>query len=108
MCKRCIIALIVPFIAILAFAAETAAEKPKAAQSISELEQQLLKVLLDTHTPGVSVAIVHRDGPEWVTALGKADIASNRDATAWTLFRIGSTSKAFASRSRAGITSPFL
>src|SRR3954463_12262476 len=99
MCKRCISALILPFIAILAFAADRPAEKPKAAQSISELQQQLQKVLSDTHTPGVSVAIVHRDGPEWVTALGKADVASNRDATAWTLFRIGSTSKAFASLS---------
>jgi CubicO group peptidase (beta-lactamase class C family) len=97
MCKRFVSALILPFIATLAFAAGKPAEKPKPAQSIPELQQQLSKILTDTHTPGVSVAIVHRDGPEWVTALGKADVASNRDATAWTLFRIGSTSKAFAS-----------
>jgi CubicO group peptidase (beta-lactamase class C family) len=91
-------ALVLPFIATLAFAAKPA-DKPKPAQSISELQQQITKILADTHTPGVSIAIVHRDGPEWVTALGKADVASNRDATAWTLFRIGSTSKAFASLS---------
>jgi CubicO group peptidase (beta-lactamase class C family) len=91
-------ALVLPFIATLAFAAAKPADKPKAAQSIPEL-QQLTKILADTHTPGVSIAIVHRDGPEWVTALGKADVASNRNATAWTLFRIGSTSKAFASLS---------
>ena len=96
-------ALILPFLATLAFAADKPAQpkpdKPKPAQSIPELQQQIQKILADTHTPGVSIAIVHRDGPEWVTALGKADVASNRDATAWTLFRIGSTSKAFASLS---------
>jgi CubicO group peptidase (beta-lactamase class C family) len=74
-------------------------EKQKAAQSIDELRQQLEKVLAETHTPGVSVAIVHRDGPEWVAGLGKADVASGRDTTAETLFRIGSVSKGFASLS---------
>ena len=99
MCKRSVSALILPFIATLAFAAAKPPEKPKPAQSIAELRQQLTKIITDTHTPAVSIAIVHRDGPEWVTALGKADVASNREATAWTLFRIGSTSKAFASLS---------
>jgi CubicO group peptidase (beta-lactamase class C family) len=99
MCKRSISALILPLITTLAFAAPNPPEKPKPAQSIPELQRQITKILSDTHTPGVSIAIVHRDGPEWVTALGKADVASNRDATAWTLFRIGSTSKAFASLS---------
>jgi len=74
-------------------------EKPKPAQSIDELRQQLEKILKDTHTNGVSVAIVHKDGPEWVAGLGIADVASNRPVTADTLFRIGSTSKAFASLS---------
>jgi CubicO group peptidase (beta-lactamase class C family) len=74
-------------------------EKPKPAQSVDELKQQLEKILKDTHTPGVSVAIVHREGPEWVAGLGTADVASSRPATANTLFRIGSTSKAFTSLS---------
>ena len=74
-------------------------EEPKPAQSIDELHQQVEKILKDTHTNGVSIAIVHRDGPEWVTGLGMADLASNRAATADTLFRIGSTSKAFVSLS---------
>ena len=74
-------------------------EQPKPAQSTDELRQQLEKILKDTHTPGVSVAIVHKDGPEWVAGVGIADVASNRPATADTLFRIGSTSKAFASLS---------
>ncbi len=74
-------------------------EKPKPAQSIDELRQQIEKILKDTHTNGVSIAIVHKNGPEWVTGLGMADLAGNRAATADTLFRIGSTSKAFVSLS---------
>jgi CubicO group peptidase (beta-lactamase class C family) len=42
---------------------------------------------------------VRKDGPEWTAGLGVADVASNRLATADTLFRIGSTSKAFSSLS---------
>lgn len=72
-------------------------QKTPPAQSIPELQQQLEKILKDTHTPGVSVAIVHREGPEWIAALGTADVATSRPVTADTLFRIGSTSKAFAS-----------
>lgn len=74
-------------------------DTPEPVQSIEELRQQLEKILKDTRTPGMSVAIVHRDGPEWITGLGKADLASDRAATSETLFRIGSTSKAFASLS---------
>ena len=74
-------------------------ETPKPAQSIEELKQQLEKILKDTHTPGMSVAIVHREGPEWIAGLGKADVAADRATTSETLFRIGSTSKAFAALS---------
>lgn len=72
-------------------------QTPKPAQSIDGLREQLEKILKETHTPGASVAIVHRDGPEWVAGLGKADVASARPATPETLFRIGSISKTFAS-----------
>jgi CubicO group peptidase (beta-lactamase class C family) len=74
-------------------------QPPKPAQSISELQQQLEKILKDTRVPGVSVAIVKRDGPEWVGGVGLADVAGNTPVTADTQFRIGSTSKAFASLS---------
>lgn len=74
-------------------------EPPRPAQSIPELRQQIEKILADTHTPGVSVAIVHRDRPEWVAGVGKSNVAANQPATDETLFRIGSTSKAFASLS---------
>ena len=67
--------------------------------SINELQQQLEQTLKDTRTPGMSVAIVHRDGPEWVAGLGLADVAAGRSATPDTLFRIGSVSKSFAALS---------
>lgn len=70
-------------------------EPPKPAQSIAELQQQIEKILKDSHTPGVSLAIVRMDGPEWVAGLGTADVAANKPNTPDTLFRIGSTSKAF-------------
>ncbi len=85
--------------ATASFAQAKKDETPKPAQSIPELRQQLEKILADTHTPGVSVAIVHRDGPEWIAGLGKSDVASNQPTGPDTLFRIGSTSKAFASLS---------
>ncbi len=69
----------------------------KPAQSIEELQTQLENVLKDMHVPGMSVALVNRDGPMWTAGLGKADLASDRTATAATLFRIGSVSKGFIS-----------
>lgn len=90
------VVLLLSILASLCFAAGKP-EPLKPAQSVEELHQQLEKILKDTHTPGTSVAIVHRDGPEWVAGLGKSDVASGRATTPETLFRIGSTSKAFAS-----------
>jgi CubicO group peptidase (beta-lactamase class C family) len=66
------------------------------AQSIADLKREIEKVLAQTHTPGLAVAIVRRDGPEWVAGMGLADVATGRLATADTLFRIGSVSKGFA------------
>jgi len=86
-------------LAIPCFAQNKKEETPKPAQSIEELKQQLEKILKDTHTPGMAVAIVHREGPEWIAGLGKADVAADRTTSPETLFRIGSTSKAFAALS---------
>jgi CubicO group peptidase (beta-lactamase class C family) len=72
------------------------AEPPSPPKSISELQAAIEKVLQETKTPGVGIAIVGRDKAEWVAGLGKADVAANKLATAETLFRIGSVSKSFA------------
>lgn len=69
------------------------AAEPK---SVPELKSAIEKVLKETKTPGAAIAIVSRDRDEWVAGIGKADVAANEPATADTLFRIGSVSKAFA------------
>lgn len=84
---------------LTACSSKNAKDKTHSAQSIEELKIQLEKILEDRHVPGMSVAIVHRDGQKLVAGLGKADVASNRAATADTLFRVASTSKAFVSLS---------
>jgi CubicO group peptidase (beta-lactamase class C family) len=90
------LALLLCLCAPAGYAAAKKDDLPPPATSIAELQRQLEQVLKEQHVPGVSIAIVHRDGPEWVAGLGLADVASGRAATAETLFRIGSTSKAFA------------
>src|ERR1700751_5957624 len=72
-------------------------QPPKPAHSVQELQQPIGKILKHSHPPGFSVAIVQRDCPESVAGLGKPDVSSDRSVTPETLFRIGSTSKAFAS-----------
>jgi len=79
--------------ALLVFPGELRAAEPK---SIPELQAAIEAVLKETKTPGAAIAIVSRDKEEWVAGLGKADVAANQPATADTLFRIGSVSKAFA------------
>ncbi len=93
---------ILVFIFILSFAIPAFAQKPPKTnlpKTTAELRQQIEKVLKDTHTPGAGIAIVKRDGPEWVAGIGLADVAANRAVTPDTLFRIGSISKGFVSLS---------
>ncbi len=97
--RRILSALIFLFACTASLAADKKNDEHKAAQSVADLRQQLEQILKETHTPGLSVVIVRKDGPEWVAGVGTADVASNRTATADTLFRIGSTSKAFVSLS---------
>jgi CubicO group peptidase (beta-lactamase class C family) len=88
--------VLLSFLAGIAAAAEGPQSTP-AATSIAQLQQQLEAALRETHTPGMSLAIVRASGPEWVAGLGIADVASGTPSTSQTLFRIGSTSKAFTS-----------
>ena len=68
-----------------------AAEPPKAKPpaTIAELQQRIARVLQETKTPGIGIAIVRRDGPEWVAGIGLADVAARKPVTPDTLFRIG-------------------
>ncbi len=70
-----------------------------APRTIPELEARIREVLDSTHTPGVGLTLVSRDSVLYAGGLGLANVASKRPATAGTLFRIGSTSKAFTALS---------
>ena len=68
-------------------------------KTLADLQARLQDILKESHVPGVSVAIVRADGPEWIGAVGVRDVAGGQAADGDTLFRIGSTSKAFVSLS---------
>src|SRR5678816_4795088 len=72
-----------------------AAPAPPPPRSIPELEARIRTILDSTHTPGVALTIVTRDSVLYAGGLGLANVAAKVPATGKTLFRIGSTSKAF-------------
>jgi len=61
--KWMILAVLISLLTSICLAAQNS-DAPKPAQSTDELRQQLEKILKDTHTNGVSVAIVHKDWPD--------------------------------------------
>lgn len=79
-------------------AADTAtADSAVPPRSIPELQARIREILAETKTPGIGITIVSRDSVLWAAGIGTADVAAGRAATDTTLFRIGSTSKAFVS-----------
>lgn len=66
-------------------------------QTITQLQIAIEKVLKDSRNPAVGLAMVQEDSILWVAGLGKANIENDIKATEKTMFRIGSTSKMFAS-----------
>jgi CubicO group peptidase (beta-lactamase class C family) len=88
-----IICFVAPFLVYSFHATADAGECPR---TIPQLQAAIEKVLEETKTRGVGIAIVSTNRPEWIAGIGKADIASNLPVTTNTLFRLGSISKAFA------------
>jgi len=64
-------------------------------KTLEELQKALKDVLENNHVPGAGVALVSRGEILWCGGIGKADLASGRDATCHTEFRAGSISKTF-------------
>lgn len=71
------------------------AAEPAPTPELTSLQEKIERILQHTRTPGAGIALVRHDGPEWIAGLGLAEVATRRPATSDTLFRIGSTSKAF-------------
>jgi CubicO group peptidase (beta-lactamase class C family) len=64
-------------------------------KTLAELQKAMKDVLDKDHVPGAGVALVSNGELLWCGGLGKADIASSRDVTCDTEFRVGSISKSF-------------
>jgi CubicO group peptidase (beta-lactamase class C family) len=91
---------LVALTALLTTASSAGAQRHAAAvrpspRTIAELELRVREVLTRTNTPGAGLAIVTRDSVVYAGGIGLADVERRRPATGATLFRIGSTSKAF-------------
>ena len=63
--------------------------------TIEELEARIRHLLDSTKTPGAGLAIVRHDSVVYTGGFGSARVTPEVRSTAATLFRIGSTSKAF-------------
>ena len=63
--------------------------------SVDELLDAIEDVREEHDVPAVGLALVAASGPVWVGSLGTADLATDREADADTVYRIGSTSKMF-------------
>ena len=64
-------------------------------KTLEELQKAMKDVVDKDHVPGAGVALVSNGELLWCGGFGKADIASGRDITCDTEFRVGSISKSF-------------
>jgi CubicO group peptidase (beta-lactamase class C family) len=64
-------------------------------KTLPELQKAMRDVLDKAHLPGAGIALVSNGELLWCGGLGKADVASGRDITCDTEFRVGSISKSF-------------
>jgi CubicO group peptidase (beta-lactamase class C family) len=66
-------------------------------KTLPDLQKAMKDVLDKTHIPGAGVALVQNGELLWCGGFGKADVASGREITCDTEFRVGSISKSFVS-----------
>lgn len=91
--KLITVLLFLPFCISLCFAQGVSnANEP---QTLSELQDSIQKILIETNTPGAAIAMVCGDEVVLLKGLGKADIENNLDVDKNTMFRLGSVSKLF-------------
>ena len=70
-------------------------KSPAPPRTLDELQQAMKGIVERSHVPGAGIALVSRGQLLWCGGIGKADIATNRDVTCDTEFRVGSISKTF-------------
>jgi len=64
-------------------------------KTLPDLQKAMKDVVDKAHLPGAGVALVSNGEVLWCGGFGKADLASGRDTTCDTEFRVGSISKSF-------------
>ncbi|PYT54287.1 MAG: serine hydrolase, partial [Acidobacteria bacterium] len=64
-------------------------------KTLEELQKAMKDVLDRERVPGAGVALIANGDVLWCGGIGKADLATNRDVTCDTEFRVGSISKTF-------------
>lgn len=64
-------------------------------KTLDELQKAMKAVLDREHVPGAGVALVANGELLWCGGIGKADLATNREVTCDTEFRVGAISKTF-------------
>src|SRR5580658_4626297 len=72
---------------------------PPVPANIDELKSAVAAILKKYNVPGAGIALVTKDKVVWTGGVGKADLATNRDVTADTMFRVGSITKGFVALS---------
>src|SRR5580704_15811777 len=98
--RRCIAAFVIAMLAIGASSGESKSTAPTAvAANIEELRAAVSAILKKHNVPGVGIALVTKDAVVWTGGVGKADLATNRDVTGDTMFRVGSITKGFVALS---------
>ena len=75
------------------------ATTPAVPADIDGLKSAVAAILKKHKVPGVGIALVTKDAVVWTGGVGKADLATNRDVTADTMFRVGSITKGFVALS---------
>src|SRR5271167_2936203 len=89
---------------MLAFAAcsgdsKTASAPPPVRANVNELKSAVAAILKKNNVPGAGIALVTKDHVVWTGGVGEAEVATNRDVTADTMFRVGSITKSFVALS---------
>ncbi|RYY75538.1 MAG: class C beta-lactamase-related serine hydrolase [Gammaproteobacteria bacterium] len=70
---------------------------PTLPKTLDQLKDAIEKIRKDSNTPAIGIALVNRDGPYWIEALGEANTETHVKANENTMFPIASISKMFVS-----------
>ncbi|MGH3583358.1 MAG: serine hydrolase domain-containing protein, partial [Mycobacterium sp.] len=96
---RCMVGILVALIATTALlvpVGASAAEPTNFAGVRKTLSREIPEIMKDTHTVGLSIALVDGERTVWARGFGSANRAQKVPVTGETLFQIGSTSKSLA------------